>query len=64
LVGALGAVVLSNGDVQKKAMQSMAGLWTLLQGSVEELKERFHDAEAEMQAANRSDTGTGDAAES
>jgi len=53
LVGALGAVVLSNGDVQKKALQSVAGLWSLLQGGVEELKERFHDVEAEMQAATR-----------
>lgn len=53
VVGALGAVLLSNDDVQKKAMQSVAGLWSLLQGGVEEIKERFADVEAEMNAASR-----------
>jgi|GEM_PF-2908515 len=62
LVGALGAVLLSNGEVQKKAMQSVAGLWSLLQGGVEEIKERFADVEAEMQAAQRH-TGNGETGE-
>jgi hypothetical protein len=60
LVGALGAVLMSNDDVQKKAMQSVAGLWSLLQGGVEELKERFADVEAEMSAASRHPTAPDD----
>jgi len=62
LVGALGAVLLSNDDVQKKAMQSVAGLWGLLQGGVEEIKERFADVEAEMSAASRQSTPDADVA--
>ena len=58
VVGALGAVLLSNDDVQKKAMQSVAGLWSLLQGGVEEIKERFADVEAEMTAASRQSATT------
>jgi hypothetical protein len=37
--------------VQKKTMQSLVSLWSLFQGGVEEMKERFRDVEAELQAA-------------
>lgn len=63
MVGALGAVILSNPTVQKKTMQAMASLWALMQGGVEELKERFQDVEAELQAASRAPAGAAPAAD-
>jgi hypothetical protein len=51
LIGAAAAVILTNPSVQKKTMQSLVSLWSLFQGGVEEMKERFRDVEAELQAA-------------
>lgn len=50
LVGAAATFLLTNEGVQKGAIRSMVRLWTLMQGGVEEMKERFRDAEAELQA--------------
>jgi hypothetical protein len=37
--------------VQQSAIKGAVNVWTLLQGGVAELKERFHDAGAEMRGA-------------
>lgn len=51
-VGALAAYLLSNPEVQQAAIKGAVKAWSLLQGGVEEMKERFRDAEAELHAAN------------
>ena len=50
--GALAAYLLSNPEVQQAAIKGAVKAWSLLQGGVEEMKERFRDAEAELHAAN------------
>ena len=50
LVGAAATFVLTNETVQKNAIRSLVQVWGMLQGVVEEAKERFRDAEAEIQA--------------
>ena len=49
-VGAVAALLLSNESVQKFTMGSLAKVWTMLQGGMEELKEKFEDAKAELDA--------------
>ncbi|MFP4154386.1 MAG: hypothetical protein ACOC00_07160 [Halothiobacillaceae bacterium] len=51
LVGALAAYVLSNEHVQETMIHTAVKSWSVLQGGIEELKERFRDAEAELHAA-------------
>jgi hypothetical protein len=51
LVGAAAAYLLSNESVQRTAIRSVVSLWSTLQGGVEEMKERFRDAEAELHQA-------------
>lgn len=51
LIGAAAAYVLSNESVQHSLIKGAVRLWTGLQGGLEEVKERFQDAEAELQAA-------------
>jgi len=51
LIGAAAAYLLTNESVQRTAIKGVVKLWGGLQGGVEEIKERFHDAEAEIQAA-------------
>ncbi|MBK5932174.1 hypothetical protein CCR82_16950 [Halochromatium salexigens] len=51
LIGAAAAYLLTNENVQRTAIKGAVKLWGGLQGGVEELKERFHDAEAEIQTA-------------
>ena len=51
LIGAAAAYLLTNESVQRTAIKGAVKVWSGLQGGVEELKERFHDAEAELQAA-------------
>lgn len=51
-VGALAAYLLSNPEVQQSVIKGAVKTWSLLQGGVEEMKERFRDAEAELHAAN------------
>lgn len=50
LIGAAAAYLLTNETVQRTAIKGAVKAWSLLQGGVEELKERFHDAEAEVRA--------------
>ena len=51
LIGAAATYLITNESVQKTAIKSAVKVWSLVQGGVEEMKERFHDAEAEIQAA-------------
>lgn len=55
LIGAGASLLLSNEAVQKNTMSALVKLWAGVQGSVEELKERFRDIEAEIQAEADSD---------
>ena len=50
LIGAAAAYLLTNENVQRTAIKGAVKAWGLLQGGVEELKERFHDAEAEIRS--------------
>lgn len=50
LIGAAAAYLLTNESVQRTAIKGAVKAWSLLQGGVEELKERFHDAEAEVRS--------------
>jgi hypothetical protein len=50
LIGAAAAYLLTNENVQRTAIKGAVKAWSLLQGGVEELKERFHDAEAEIRS--------------
>ena len=51
LIGAAATYLMTNESVQKTAIKSAVRVWSFIQGGVEEMKERFHDAEAEIQAA-------------
>jgi len=55
LIGAVVTYVVTNESVQRNAIKGAVKVWTMLQGGVEELKERFHDAEAEIRAAEQSE---------
>ncbi|MBF0341390.1 MAG: hypothetical protein HQL95_10580 [Magnetococcales bacterium] len=50
LIGAAAAYLLTNEAVQRSAIRSLVKVWDLARGGVEELKERFQDAHAELQA--------------
>jgi len=50
LIGAAAAYLLSNDSVQQGAIKAAVRAWSVLQGGVEEMKERFRDAEAELHA--------------
>lgn len=50
LIGAAAAYILTNESVQRTAIKGVVKAWSMLQGGVEEIKERFHDAEAEIRA--------------
>jgi|GEM_PF-1064141 len=52
LIGAAAAYLLTNENVQRSAIKGAVKAWSLLQGGVEELKERFHDAEAEIRSGD------------
>lgn len=55
LIGAAAAYVLTNESVQRTLIKSAVRAWSLVQSSVEEVKERFHDAEAEIQSESAKD---------
>ncbi|ACK51822.1 conserved hypothetical protein [Methylocella silvestris BL2] len=48
IIGAGAAYLATNEKAQRTILRSAVQLWTTLRGSVEEFKERFHDAEAEV----------------
>ncbi|MFT3688658.1 hypothetical protein [Paenirhodobacter sp.] len=49
-VGAGAAWLLTSEPAQRVVMRTAVQLWAALQGGIEELKERYHDAEAEAAA--------------
>lgn len=48
ITGATLTFLLTNDAVQKNAIRSLVKLWSMFQGGIEEVKERFKDAEAEI----------------
>jgi hypothetical protein len=52
LIGAAAAYILTNESVQRSAIKGAVKAWTLVQGGLEEVKERFQDADAELHAAD------------
>lgn len=54
ITGAALTFLLTNDSVQKNAIKSVVKLWSLFQGGVEEIKERFKDAEAEIKTETQS----------
>jgi len=48
LIGAAATYLVTNEDVQRSLIKGVVKTWSMLQGGVEEIKERFHDAEAEL----------------
>ena len=53
LIGGAAAYLLTNDTVQRAAIKGAVKAWSTLQGGVEELKERFQDAEAELRLAEQ-----------
>ncbi len=51
LIGTAATYLLTNESVQQSAIKAAVKVWSMIQGGVEEIKERFHDAEAELHAA-------------
>ena len=51
LIGAAVTYLVTNESVQRTAIKGAVKAWSFLQGGVEEIKERFQDAEAELHAA-------------
>lgn len=51
LIGAGATFLLTNDTVQRNIIAAAVKLWSTVQGGVEEMKERFRDAEAELHAA-------------
>lgn len=49
LIGAAATYLLTNESVQRTAIKAVVQVWSAVQGGIEEAKERFHDAEAELQ---------------
>jgi len=55
VVGGVVTYVLTNEAVQRAAINGVAHLWLALKGALEETKERFRDAEAEIKSAAEAD---------
>lgn len=55
ITGAALTFLLTNEGVQKNTIRSLVRMWSTLQGGFEEMKERFQDAEAEVQAEQHKD---------
>jgi len=51
LIGAAAAYLLTNESVQRTMIKGAVKAWSFVQGGIEEVKERFLDAEAELYAA-------------
>jgi hypothetical protein len=60
ITGAALTFLLTNDSVQKNGIKSLVKLWSLFQGGMEEIKERFKDAEAEIKTESQpSNSGNG-----
>jgi hypothetical protein len=57
ITGAAITFLLTNEGVQKNTIKSLVKFWSMLQGGVEEIKERFQDAEAEVKAEEQGSRG-------
>jgi hypothetical protein len=55
VIGGLAAYLLTNDQVQQALIRNSVKVWALFQGGVEEMKERFRDAEAELHASQAAD---------
>ena len=53
LVGAAVAYLVTNEQAQQATIRTLVRVRSMVQGGVEELKERFRDAEAELHAAHQ-----------
>lgn len=53
LIGAAATYLLTNEQVQRTAIKGVVQAWSLLQGGLEEVKERFGDAQAELHHASQ-----------
>ncbi len=53
MVGAATTYFLTNPQVQKAAMATAVRVWDAVQGGFSELRERFHDAEAEIHGGSK-----------
>ena len=49
VAGAAVTLLLTNETVQRGLIRTLVGAWSQVQGGIEEVKERFRDAEAELQ---------------
>lgn len=58
-VGAGVAYLLTNETAQRTVLRAVVQAWTAVRGGVEELKERFHDTEAEVAAEAGRPSGNG-----
>ncbi len=54
LIGAAATYLLTNESLQRTAIKGVVQVWSALQGGIEEAKERFQDAEAELHHAAQS----------
>ncbi len=57
LTGAALTFVLTNESFQKNSLKSILKLWHMLQGGVEEMKERIQDLDAEIKAESQTKSG-------
>jgi hypothetical protein len=55
LVGGVVTYILTNETIQRAAINGVAHLWLAITGALEETKERFRDAEAEIKSAAEAD---------
>lgn len=55
VIGGIAAYLLTNEQVQQALIKNSVKVWALFQGGVEEMKERFRDAEAELHASQAAD---------
>ncbi len=53
ITGAALTFLLTSDTVQKNGIKSLVKLWSLFQGGIEEIKERFKDAEAEVKTESQ-----------
>ncbi len=55
LVGGVATYILTNETIQRAAINGVAHLWLAITGALEETKERFRDAEAEIKSATEAE---------
>ncbi|AUI67297.1 YtxH domain-containing protein [Beggiatoa leptomitoformis] len=53
ITGAALTFLLTNESLQKNTIKSLVKVWNTLQGGIEEVKERFQDAEAEIKSESQ-----------